>query len=68
MILIGKYKVSEVICLKCFQRWKAARPIETKLCQLECTNCRLVGYAIETGETSITEELIEECMGEKWET
>jgi hypothetical protein len=43
------HKISIVICLKCFQRWIAVRPISTKLTELECSNCGQ-GYVIETGE------------------
>ena len=68
MVLIGQHKVSEVICLKCMYRWKAARPVQTKLCQLECPNCKEIDGAIETGETSLTEELVEYCMENKWNT
>ena len=44
------HKVSEVICVKCGHRWIAVRPEYTKLRELECPNCHLQGYAIETGE------------------
>jgi hypothetical protein len=43
------HKVSEVICVKCGQRWYAVRPEDTKLIDLECGNCG-TGYVIETGE------------------
>ena len=43
------HKVSEVICVKCCKRWIAVRPAETKLKDLECSNCGQ-GYVIETGE------------------
>ena len=43
------HKVSEVICLKCLNRWIAARPEDTLLKQLECSLCGK-GFVIETGE------------------
>lgn len=58
MIFINGQKVSEVICLRCYERWIAARPMETNLFRLECPRCRMNGYAIETGEISIAEDLI----------
>lgn len=58
MIFINGQKVSEVICLRCRRRWIAARPMETRLSDLECPTCREIGYAIETGETAIAEDLI----------
>lgn len=44
------HKVTEVICIKCYKRWIAVRPVNTKLKDLECPNCGK-GYVIETGET-----------------
>ena len=58
MIFINGQKVSEVICLRCYKRWIAARPMETNLFWLECPRCGQNGYAIETGEISIAEDLI----------
>ena len=43
------HKVTEVICIKCYKRWIAVRPVNTKLKDLECPNCGK-GYVIETGE------------------
>ena len=43
-------KVSEVICVKCTFRWLAVRPTNTLLKDLECPQCGLQGYVIETGE------------------
>ena len=43
------HKVSEVICIKCYKRWIAVRPVNTKLADLECPNCGK-GCVIETGE------------------
>ena len=58
MLIINNNKVSQVICLRCFRRWISARPLETKLEELECPDCGLQGFAIETGETSVAEELL----------
>lgn len=44
------HKVSEVICVDCKYRWIAVRPAETLLKDLECPQCGLQGYVIETGE------------------
>jgi hypothetical protein len=43
------HKISEVVCIKCYSRWIAARPTITLLKNLECKNCSC-GYVIETGE------------------
>lgn len=61
MILVNEHKVSQVICLSCFRRWIAARPIDTRLDELECPDCHQQGTAIETGETSVAEELIKQA-------
>lgn len=45
------HKVSEVICINCKYRWIAVRPTNTLLKDLECPQCGLQGYVIETGET-----------------
>ena len=58
MLIINGNKVSQVICLYCYRRWIAGRPVETRLDELECPNCGQQGYAIETGETSVAEELL----------
>ena len=58
MIFVNGHKVSQVICLSCFRRWIAARPIDTRLDELECPDCHQQGFAIETGETSVAEELL----------
>jgi len=58
MLIINGNKVSQVICLYCYRRWIAGRPIDTRLDELECPNCGQQGYAIETGETSVAEELL----------
>ena len=46
---IEPHKVSEVICVKCFERWLAVRNVKTKLQELECIKCGR-GFVIETGE------------------
>ena len=51
-----KYKVSEVICIKCFKRWISVRPISLLLKKIECPNCHNYGYVIETGECLDNEE------------
>ena len=50
------HKVSEVICINCKYRWIAARPTYTLLKGLECPQCGLQGYVIETGEEINTDE------------
>ena len=42
--------VSEVVCLKCLNRWIDVRPEGTPLKALECPSCGMIGYVIETGE------------------
>ena len=64
MIFINGNKVSQVVCLNCHRRWIAARPIETKLAELECPDCGILGDAIETGEISVAEDLIRKATGE----
>lgn len=64
MLLINGQKVSQVVCLNCHRRWIAARPVETKLTDLECPDCGCQGDAIETGETSIAEDLLRKATGE----
>ena len=44
------HKVSEVMCINCKHRWIAVRPTNTLLKNLECPQCWLQGYTIETGE------------------
>jgi nitrite reductase/ring-hydroxylating ferredoxin subunit len=43
------HKVSEVICVKCGERWLAVRPEKTLLKDLECPKHH-TGFSIETGE------------------
>lgn len=59
MIIINGHKVSQVICLRCFRRWIAGRPVDTRLDELQCPSCNEQGFAIETGETSVAEDLME---------
>lgn len=51
----------EAICLKCLYRWIEVRPDGTMLKQLECPNCKEVGFIIATGEQLFNEngEIIE---------
>ena len=44
------HKVSEVICLKCLNRWISVRPVGTLLKDLQCPRCGWKGCTIETGE------------------
>ena len=60
MLIINENKVSQVICLSFFRRWIAARPISTRLDELQCPDCHQQGTAIETGEVSIAEELLKQ--------
>ena len=63
MQIINGHKVSQVICLFCFRRWIAERPVDTRLDELECPGCGQQGFAIETGETSVAEDLLNEASG-----
>lgn len=58
MLYANGNKISEVICLACFHRWISIRPMETRLNDLECPTCGKQGYAIETGEIGVTEDLL----------
>ena len=44
------HEVSELICLKCLNRWIGVYPTDTPLKELEC-KCGKVGYVIKTGQT-----------------
>jgi hypothetical protein len=44
-----EHKVSEVICVKCVNRWICARPIGVLLKDIECQRCGC-GYVIETSQ------------------
>ena len=50
------YKVSEVICVKCWTRWLAARPGSVHLSELECAGCGETGGVIETGEVLLFDQ------------
>ena len=63
MLIINGHKVSQVICLQCFRRWIAGRPVDTKLEELECPDCGQQGFVIETGETSVAEDLLTSLNG-----
>ena len=39
-----------LICIKCYYRWIAVRPVVTRLKDLVCPSCNNSGYVIETGE------------------
>ena len=43
------HSVSEVICIKCYNRYMCVRPEKVLLKELECEKCG-TGYIIETGE------------------
>lgn len=45
-----EYEVSELICLKCLDRWIGVYPSELPLKDIEC-KCGEVGYVIKTGQT-----------------
>ena len=61
MLFVKDHKVSQVICLNCFRRWIAGRPIETRLDELECPYCGKHGYAIETGEICEATDILEQA-------
>lgn len=50
------HKVSEVMCVKCFRRWIAVRPVGVLLKEMDCPNCGS-GFIIETGEEIEIDEL-----------
>ena len=43
------HEVSELICLKCLNRWIGVYPADVLLKDLEC-KCGEVGYTIKTGQ------------------
>ena len=45
-----EHEVSELICLKCLNRWIGVYPSKTLLKQIEC-KCGAIGYVIKTGQT-----------------
>ncbi len=44
------HEVSELICLKCLDRWIGVYPEKTLLKDIEC-KCGAVGFVIKTGQT-----------------
>lgn len=44
------HTVSEVICVKCGNRWISVRPNTVLLKNLECKDCG-IGFVIETGQS-----------------
>ena len=50
MLIKGRYKVSEVVCLKCLERFVQTRLAEVPLCDIKCPKCGRKGFVIETGE------------------
>lgn len=54
------HEVSEVICLKCLNRWIAVYPEDTPLKMLEC-KCGEIGYVIKTGQTMPQESECDKC-------
>lgn len=44
------HMVSEVICVRCCNRWISVRPVGTLLKDLECETCKQAGAVIETGQ------------------
>ena len=62
MLIVGDHKVSEVICLVCYRRWLAARPVDVKLIDLQCPGCGTVGSAIESGEVCIGDDLLKQAI------
>lgn len=44
------HEVSELICLKCYNRWIGVYPESVLLKDLEC-KCGAIGYVIKTGQT-----------------
>lgn len=45
-----EHEVSELICLKCFNRWIGVYPTDTPLKDIKC-KCGEIGYTIKTGQT-----------------
>ena len=44
------HEVSELICLKCLNRWIGVYPESVLLKEIEC-KCGAIGYVIKTGQT-----------------
>ena len=45
-----EHTVSEVICVRCCNRWISARPSSLLLKNMECPYCKVFGAVIETGQ------------------
>lgn len=46
------HEVSELICLKCLNRWIGVYPKTTRLKEMEC-KCGAIGYVIKTGQSTV---------------
>lgn len=53
---LDEHTVSELICVKCGKRWIGVRPTSCLLKHLECPECGLDGYVIETGQELFDED------------
>lgn len=53
---LDEHTVSELICVKCGKRWIGVRPSSCLLKNLECPECGLAGYVIETGQELFDED------------
>ena len=49
------HEVSELICLKCLNRWIGVYPRYTQLKEMQC-KCGEKGYVIKTGQSLYTSE------------
>ena len=54
------HEVSELMCLRCMNRWIGVYPEAVLLKDLEC-KCGAVGYVIKTGQTLPKERLCDGC-------
>ena len=45
------HEVSELICLRCFNRYIGVYPEKTLLKDLQCSKCLMKGFIIKTGQT-----------------
>lgn len=50
LITDREHEVSELICLKCLERWVGVYPTVSQLKDMECV-CGYTGYIIKTGQT-----------------
>ena len=55
------HEVSEVICLKCLNRWISVYSEDTLLKEIDCPKCGEVGYVIKTGQTIPQENECDTC-------